>query len=116
MSRQLLVFLFGRKVGILKQEDGKLRFAYDAAWLTAPDAAPLSQSLPLRVESFDDPAARPFFAGLLPEGDLRIRLAKILQVSRQSLQHRTGWMMIEKVSKFDTLRKQSFFNLVNANI
>jgi len=84
MARQLSVFLFGRKAGILRQEDGRLRFSYDQAWLTAPEAAALSQSLPLRAESFDDRASRPFFAGLLPEGDLRDRLAKILHVSRQN--------------------------------
>lgn len=84
MSRQLKVFLFGRKVGSLHQEDGRLRFAYDLAWLAATQSVPLSQSLPLREEPFDDKAARPFFAGLLPEGDLRVRLAKILQVSRQN--------------------------------
>ncbi len=84
MARQLTVFLFGRKVGRLLQEDGKPRFAYDPAWLAAPKSVPLSQSLPLRNEPFDDRAVRPFFAGLLPEGDLRVRLAKILQVSRQN--------------------------------
>ncbi|MDR1162638.1 MAG: type II toxin-antitoxin system HipA family toxin [Candidatus Accumulibacter sp.] len=84
MSRQLRVFLFGHKVGKLRQENGRLHFSYDAAWLSAPESKPLSQSLPLRVEAFDDNETRPFFAGLLPEGDLRIRLAKILQVSRQN--------------------------------
>ena len=84
MARELLVYLFGRKVGVLQQEDGRLCFSYDHAWLKAPEARPLSQSLPLRDEPFDDRASRPFFAGLLPEGDLRVRLAKILQVSRQN--------------------------------
>lgn len=84
MARELLVYLFGCKVGTLKQEDGRLRFSYSQSWLKAPEAKPLSQSLPLRDEAFDDRATRPFFAGLLPEGDLRARLAKILQVSRQN--------------------------------
>ncbi|UQZ90578.1 toxin HipA [Deltaproteobacteria bacterium Smac51] len=84
MPRQLTVFLFNQKVGALQQEDGRLRFAYDPAWLNNPEGRPLSQSLPLRAEPFDDRSARPFFAGLLPEGDLRVRLAKILQVSRQN--------------------------------
>jgi len=84
MARELLVYLFGRKVGVLQQDDGRLRFSYDQAWLQLLEARPLSQSLPLRDEPFDDRATRPFFAGLLPEGDLRVRLAKILQVSRQN--------------------------------
>lgn len=84
MDAQLTVFLFEHKAGLLQQEDGRLRFSYDPIWLTDPAAMPLSQSLPLRKESFDDRASRPFFAGLLPEGDLRVRLAKILQVSRKN--------------------------------
>ncbi|MDR1657801.1 MAG: HipA N-terminal domain-containing protein [Deltaproteobacteria bacterium] len=84
MARQLTVFLFGHKEGLLQQEDGQLSFAYIPAWLSSPEARSLSQSLPLREEPFDDRAAHPFFAGLLPEGDLRIRLAKILQISRQN--------------------------------
>ncbi|MDR1166528.1 MAG: type II toxin-antitoxin system HipA family toxin [Deltaproteobacteria bacterium] len=82
MPRRLTVFLFSKKVGALQQENGQLRFAYDSAWLARPEARPISHSLPLRDEPFDDLAARPFFAGLLPEGDLRVRLAKILRVSR----------------------------------
>lgn len=83
MARERLVYLFDQKVGVLGQEDGRLCFSYDQTWLKSPEARPLSQSLPLRYAPFDDHATRPFFAGLLPEGDLRVRLAKILQVSRQ---------------------------------
>ena len=50
----------------------------------APSSTPLSQSLPLRAEPFDDRATRPFFAGLLPEGDKRRLIAQALQVSRQN--------------------------------
>lgn len=109
MLRQLKVFLFGRKVGALQQEDGRLRFAYDPAWLAAPKSVPLSQSLPLREEPFDDKAARPFFAGLLPEGDLRVRLAKILQVSRQNdfaLLDGLGGECAGAVSLLETLPKR----------
>ncbi len=79
MARQLSVWLLGAQVGTLTQVDGRLQFTY------LPTAAvPLSQSLPLRVESFDDRASRPFFAGLLPEGGKRRQIAKTLQVSAQN--------------------------------
>jgi len=79
MARHLEVWLLGAHVGTLSQIDGRLSFAY------APAAtAPLSQSLPIRAEPFDDRATRPFFAGLLPEGGKRKQVAKTLQVSMQN--------------------------------
>lgn len=79
MARQLEVWLHGACVGTLSQIDGRLSFAY-ATGATSP----LSQSLPIRSEPFDDRASRPFFAGLLPEGGKRKQIAKTLQVSSQN--------------------------------
>ena len=79
MARQLEVWLHGACVGTLFQIDGRLSFAY-ATGATSP----LSQSLPIRSEPFDDRASRPFFAGLLPEGGKRKQIAKTLQVSSQN--------------------------------
>jgi serine/threonine-protein kinase HipA len=44
----------------------------------------LSASLPLQAEPFDDHKARPFFAGLLPEGQMRRLIAQQFQVSGQN--------------------------------
>ncbi len=84
MPKQLYVWLFGQHAGTLAQEDGRLGFSYAPDWLTQTDAMPLSQSLPLQAEPFDDRATRPFFAGLLPEGDKRKLVAQALHVSRQN--------------------------------
>lgn len=84
MPRQLEVWLFGAHIGTLAQIDGRLGFSYAANWLAHTGAVPLSQSLPLQVGTFDDRAARPFFAGLLPDGDQRKRVAQALHVSRQN--------------------------------
>jgi serine/threonine-protein kinase HipA len=79
MARHLDVWLLGAYVGALSQIDGRLTFAY------APGVnTPLSQSLPIRPEPFDDRASRPFFAGLLPEGGKRKQIAKTLQISTQN--------------------------------
>lgn len=79
MARHLEVWLSGARVGTLSQVEGRLQFAY------APEAiTPLSQSLPIRPEPFDDRATRPFFAGLLPEGRKRKQIAKNLRVSAQN--------------------------------
>ncbi|MCX7258251.1 MAG: type II toxin-antitoxin system HipA family toxin [Polaromonas sp.] len=84
MARELAVWLFGRPVGTLAQIDGHLGFSYAPDWLARADSVALSQSLPLQSERFDDRATRPFFAGLLPEGDKRKLIAQALHVSRQN--------------------------------
>ena len=84
MNRILEVWLLGQSVGQLIQADGRLSFSYSPRWLQSSSAQPLSRSLPLRPEPFDDKATRPFFAGLLPEGDKRKLVAMALQVSPQN--------------------------------
>ena len=79
MARHLDVWLLGVQVGTLSQVAGQLSFAYAPGTTTA-----LSHSLPIQPEPFDDRAARPFFAGLLPEGGKRKQIAKTLQVSSQN--------------------------------
>lgn len=88
MAHPLEVWLLGVHIGTLAQVDGRLSFAYTADWLAKSAAGlastPLSQSLPLRAEPFDERATRPFFAGLLPEGAKRKLIAQTLHVSRQN--------------------------------
>ena len=84
MARELEVWLFAEQVGTLALIDGRLNFRYAPAWLSRTDAVTLSSSLPLQAEPFDDHHTRPFFAGLLPEGQLRRLIAKQFQVSSQN--------------------------------
>jgi serine/threonine-protein kinase HipA len=84
MVRELHVWFFGKCAGILTQDKGYLSFRYLPEWLESKDARPLSHSLPLRIEPFDDPMTKPFFAGLLPEGDKRTDVANILKVSSKN--------------------------------
>lgn len=84
MAHELAVWLFDRRIGELTLHNGRLLFRYTADWLAAPGAAALSCSLPLQADAFDDHQARPFFAGLLPEGHVRRLLARQLQVSGQN--------------------------------
>lgn len=81
-TEELGVWLLGERAGTLWIEGGRLRFRYDTHWLKSSGVMALSQSLPLQVEAFDDQVCRPFFAGLLPEGDLRRRIAQQCQLSR----------------------------------
>ena len=84
MARELAVWLFSERIGTLSLVNGRLNFQYAAAWLNSAEAMPISSSLPLRAESFSYADARPFFAGLLPDGTPRQLIAKQLQISEQN--------------------------------
>ncbi|MFY9260693.1 MAG: type II toxin-antitoxin system HipA family toxin [Gallionella sp.] len=84
MRHELAVWLFAQCVGTLSWQAGRLTFCYHADWLQRADALPLSVALPLQSAAFDDAAARPFFAGLLPEGRLRDLIAQQFHLSRQN--------------------------------
>lgn len=84
MAHELNVWLLGELAGQLSLRNGRLCFAYAPNWLAQPNAIALSQSLPLRAGAFDDIEARPFFAGLLPEGQMRRLIAQHFHISRQN--------------------------------
>ena len=84
VAHDLGVWLFDQPVGTLSLLGGRLRFQYGEDWLAHPLAVGLSRSLPLRPEPFDDSECRGFFAGLLPEGQLRRLIARQYQVSSQN--------------------------------
>ncbi|MDD4963094.1 MAG: type II toxin-antitoxin system HipA family toxin [Gallionella sp.] len=84
VQHELAVWLFAERVGTLTWQAGQLAFGYTDEWLQQADAVPLSVTLPLRIEAFDDAATRPFFAGLLPEGRLRDLIAQQFHLSRQN--------------------------------
>jgi serine/threonine-protein kinase HipA len=84
MVHELEVWLFANRVGTLALVDGRLNFCYTPDWLSQIDAVALSASLPLQAAPFDDRKTRPFFAGLLPEGQMRRLIAQQFQVSGQN--------------------------------
>jgi serine/threonine-protein kinase HipA len=82
---RLLVREFGTIVGVLETTpDSGILFTYDAAFLADPEARALSLSLPLRDKPFSQAASLPFFAGLLPDGEARRKVADYLHVSETS--------------------------------
>ena len=84
MALELEVWLFADRVGTLALVEGRLNFRYTPDWLSRSNAVTLSSSLPLQTEPFDDHQTRPFFAGLLPEGQMRRLIARQFQVSGQN--------------------------------
>jgi serine/threonine-protein kinase HipA len=84
LAHSIDVYFADQRVGQLSLVDGRLTFCYSIDWLAQSRPLALSHSLPLRSESFDDHHCRPFFAGLLPEGNLRQLIAKQCQVSNKN--------------------------------
>ncbi|MCH8474278.1 MAG: type II toxin-antitoxin system HipA family toxin [Opitutales bacterium] len=80
--KRLKVILMGEQVGVLIQSrEGKLSFHYDPQWLAKEGSLPLSQSLPLRAEKFNQKECAPFFGGLLPEENNREIIARNLGIT-----------------------------------
>lgn len=84
MAHDIGVWLFDQPVGTLSLVAGRLSFRYHHDWPAQSNRVALSQSLPLGPEPFDDHQCRAFFAGLLPEGNLRRLIAQQCQVSSQN--------------------------------
>jgi serine/threonine-protein kinase HipA len=85
MSDALSVYWGQRLAGRLwRDEKSSLRFQYDPSWLSTPGVGPISLRLPLQKEPFDPDHARPFFANLLPEADVRARIARGLGISESN--------------------------------
>jgi serine/threonine-protein kinase HipA len=83
--KELTVFLHGENVGLLTQaQTGRMTFAYAPEWLDGPSARPLSHSLPLRKETFDERECIGFFGGLLPEAGNREIVARNLGITSRN--------------------------------
>ena len=68
MSRRAEIRMQGHRAGILEETDQGYRFQYDKAYAAEPLALPVSLSLPLQSEPFEDKRLFSFFDGLIPEG------------------------------------------------
>ena len=76
------VYFHSDLVGRLERLDGaELKFTYEGGWAASGDNPPLSLSLPLQEEPFEDLKCRPFFSGLLPEGEFLKAVARAFHVS-----------------------------------
>ena len=83
--KKLNVSLNFEPVGQLIQNDeGQMLFAYLDEWLANPKAIAISHSLPLRSEAYTQKECRGFFAGVLPEQQIRERVAKNLGISTEN--------------------------------
>lgn len=80
--KTLIVYFHSRKIGTLTQDSiGKYSFQYDLEWISAPSAHPLSQSLPLREEAYEEKECAGYFGGLLPEDFNRDLIARNIGIT-----------------------------------
>ncbi len=78
------VYLHDDRAGVLERLDGaRLRFAYDPEWLATAEV-PISLSLPLGEQPYEDLDCRPFFTGLLPEGEFLRSIARTFHISAEN--------------------------------
>ena len=66
--RRADVFYRDIRAGQLTEDEDGYTFAYDAAYLSSPDAEPISLTLPLTDVPYHSMVIFPFFDGLIPEG------------------------------------------------
>jgi serine/threonine-protein kinase HipA len=83
MTAELVTFLGDSHVGRLARDrHGRLSFSYEEAWRRAPDAYPISLSMPLALVEHGHRIVDAYLWGLLPDNELILdRWAKRFQVS-----------------------------------
>lgn len=86
MTNELVALLGGSEVGRVRRDTrGRLTFIYDNTWREAPDAYPLSLSMPLAAQEHGRVALEAFLWGLLPDNELVLqRWAQKFQVSARN--------------------------------
>ncbi len=68
MTTELIAIIEGREMGrVARDKTGKLSFTYNEEWRNAPDALPLSISMPLALSEHGSAKIDPFLWGLLPD-------------------------------------------------
>ena len=78
---RLNVYLCGRFAGVLERNADTLSFRYLPDYLADPGAAVLSSTLPLSAEAYGERDVMAFFSNLLPDENVRRRIAEILRLT-----------------------------------
>ena len=87
MTAELIALLSGKEVGRVKSGgSGRLSFVYSDAWRQAPDAYPLSLSMPLAAKQHGRAPIDAYLWGLLPDNEqVLTRWAAKFQVSARNV-------------------------------
>ena len=60
------IYMYDRYAGRLTEDENGFQFVYDSEYLAAEGAEPISLTMPLRKEPYEDKVLFPFFDGLVP--------------------------------------------------
>lgn len=70
MTAELVALLGGTEIGRVQRDArGRIKFVYDDEWREAPDAYPLSISMPLGAREHGRAVTEAFLWGLLPDNE-----------------------------------------------
>jgi serine/threonine-protein kinase HipA len=67
-SKRGKVYVDDNFAGLIEQREGLYSFKYEDEYLKLKNAMPVSLTLPLRAEPYEQKTMIPFFDGLIPEG------------------------------------------------
>jgi serine/threonine-protein kinase HipA len=82
---ELVALIWGREMGRVHQERGRLSFVYAEEWRHSRRAHPLSLSMPIAAARHGHPVTHSFLWGLLPDSEAILdRWARRFQVSAQN--------------------------------
>lgn len=84
VPKKLNVFFFKTLVGHIEQQHGKMSFFYDEDHVRK-GGMPISLSMPVRNEPYDDYDVRAVFGNLLPEGKLLKIISKRAQFDKRNV-------------------------------
>jgi serine/threonine-protein kinase HipA len=83
--KKLKVKLLNEEVGLLNEDEfGRLSFEYLDSWLNNPNSYPISLTLGLEKKIYDNSSCRGFFAGLLPDDQIKSKIASKLKISEDN--------------------------------
>jgi serine/threonine-protein kinase HipA len=87
MTNELVALLDGKEIGRVQRDArGRIKFVYDDEWRKAPDAYPLSLSMPLGAKEHGRAVTEAFLWGLLPDNErVLARWAAKFQVSARNV-------------------------------
>jgi serine/threonine-protein kinase HipA len=77
------VFVEELFAGVIEERDGLCSFMYDKIYLEKKGMQPVSLTLPLRKDPYQEKNMIPFFDGLIPEGWLLDRITDNWKIDRR---------------------------------